>query len=175
MVKPSLVALSLGLLLTGCSDRAPAPPPVASRPAAVTAAPTLAAAPERERSEPQASYSYNPVGKPDPFRSPLDSVCCAPPPLPSCNEPLCRYELEQLKLSGIISGLANPVAVVESPQGKSYRIYQGSKVGRNGGVVKQVRRDSLVVAEITRDDQGRIYEHETILRMPPDLPMTLEE
>jgi len=175
MVKPSFVALSLGLLLAGCSDRTPAPAPLASRPAPVATAPTLAAAPASAHAEPQAAYSYTPVGKPDPFRNPLDSACCAPPPPTSCNEPLCHFELKQLKLSGVISGLANPVAVVESPQGKSYRIYQGSKVGRNGGVVKQVRRDSLVVAEITRDDQGRTYEHETIIRMPPDLPMALEE
>jgi type IV pilus assembly protein PilP len=175
MVKTSLVALSLGLLLAGCSDRAPAPVPVASRPAAVAAAPTLAAAPESERVEPQASYSYNPVGKPDPFRNPLNDICCELPPPSLCNEPLCRYELEQLKLSGVISGLANPVAVVESPQGKSYSIYQGSKVGRNGGVVKQVLRDSLVVAEAIQDDQGRTSVHETILRMPSDPPVALEE
>ena len=175
MVKPSLVALSLGFLLAGCSDRAPAPTPAASRPAAVAAAPTVAAVPTQESAEPEPAYSYNPVGKPDPFRDPLDSACCMPPPLPSCTEPLCRYDLEQLKLSGVISGLANPVAVVESPQGKSYRIYRGSKVGKNGGVVKQVLRDSLVVAEVTQDGQGRSYAHETVIRMQPDLPMTLED
>ncbi len=174
-MKPSLVALSLGFLLSGCSDRAPAPAPDASRPATVTATPTVAAVPAAERSTPQDAYSYNPVGKPDPFRDPRDSDCCAPPPPTDCSGPLCGYELEQLKLSGIISGLANPVAVIESPQGKSYRVYRGSKVGRNGGVVKQVRRDSLVVAEVMRDGQGRSFEHETVIRMQPDLPMTLEE
>lgn len=174
-MKPTLVALSLGLLLAGCSDRASAPAPVASRPAAVAATPTLAAVPTQENTEAPVPYSYSPVGKRDPFRDTRGSFCCEPPPPGLCLEPLCRYELEQLKLSGVVSGLANPVAVVESPHGKSYWIYQGSKVGKNGGVVKQVRRDSLVVAEIIRDDQGHAYEHETILRMPSDPPMTVEE
>jgi type IV pilus assembly protein PilP len=173
-VKPSLVALSLGFLLSGCADRAPTPAPVAARPAAVTAAPTVAAVSVAESSAPQEAYSYSPVGKPDPFKDPRDSACCMPPPA-HCTGPLCGYELEQLKLSGVISGLANPVAVIESPQGKSYRVYRGSKVGRNGGVVKQVRRDSLVVAEVMHDGQGRAFEHETVIRMQPDLPMTLEE
>jgi type IV pilus assembly protein PilP len=176
MVKPSLVALSLGFLLAGCSERVSAPAPVTSRPASVApAAPTVAAVTAVESSVPDVSYSYNPVGKPDPFRDTRDSACCMPTPPPACNGPLCGYELDQLKLSGVISGLANPVAVIESPQGKSYRVYRGSKVGRNGGVVKQVLRDALVVAEITQDGQGRALEHETVIRMQPDLPMTLEE
>lgn len=171
MLKPSLAALSLGFLLSGCTAQAPAPAPAAPRPAAMAAAPSVATAPAEEPSTPEVSYSYNPVGKRDPFRDRRDTPCCAPAPAPaSCNEPLCHYELEQLKLSGVISGLANPVAVIEGPQGTSYQVHRGSKVGRNGGVVKQVLRGAIVVAEVTRDEQGRSYEYETILSVPSDLP-----
>jgi hypothetical protein len=41
--------------------------------------------------------------------------------------------------------------------------------------VPQVLRDSLAVAEVTQDGQGRSFEHETVIRMQPDLPMMLEE
>jgi Tfp pilus assembly protein PilP len=67
------------------------------------------------------------------------------------------------------------VAVIEGPQGKSYRVYRGTQVGRNGGVVKQVLRDAIVVAEIAQDGQGKSREFETILRMKADLPVDLGE
>jgi len=178
MLKPALVGLSLGVLLSGCSTQAPEPvrSPVASRPAAVAPAPT-AVEPTQEASEPAVLYSYNPVGKHDPFRNPLEnpSDCCLPPVVVACDGPLCGYSLDELKLSGVISGMANPVAVIEGPQGKSYRVYRGSKVGRNGGVVKQVLRDAIVVAEIAQDGQGKSREFETILRMKADLPVDLGE
>ena len=123
---------------------------------------------------PEAAYSYNPVGKHDPFRPPLDTACCISPPI-ACEGPLCGYSLDELKLSGVISGLSNPVAVIENPKGKAFHIHRGSKVGRNGGVVKQVLRDAIVVAEIARDSQGLPHEYETVLRVQPDLPVSLGE
>jgi type IV pilus assembly protein PilP len=126
---------------------------------------------------PEVSYSYNPVAKRDPFRNPFNpwTACCLPEIIIDCNGPLCVYNLEELKVSGVISGTANPVAVVEGPQGRSYSVYQGSKVGRNGGVVKRVLRDSIVVAEIVRDGQGVSHEYETVLRVKTDPPMALSE
>ena len=104
----------------------------------------------------------------------MKPLCCMPPPI-DCQGPLCGYSLEELKVSGIISGLSNPVAVIENPAGKAFHIHRGSKVGRNGGVVKQVLRDSVVVAEISRDSQGLPHEYETVLRVQPDLPVSLGE
>ena len=67
------------------------------------------------------------------------------------------------------------MAVIESPKGKGYQVYRGSKLGRNGGVVKQVLRDAIVVAEVWRDGTGIPREQETVLRVQPDLPLTLDE
>jgi type IV pilus assembly protein PilP len=178
MLKPSLVVLSMGVLLSGCSTRAPEPnvSPVTSPLAAVTrAAPAATQAAAPQASEPEVAYSYTPVGKHDPFRDPRDTACCLPPPPLACNQPLCRYSLDELKLSGVISGMANPVAVIEGPQGKSYQVSRGTQVGRNGGVVKRVLRDAIVVAEVAPDGQGLVREYETVLRVQPDLPLSLGE
>jgi type IV pilus assembly protein PilP len=177
MLKSSLAVLSVGVLLSGCSTQAPEPPavPAAPPPPAVIAAATPPSAPAAPP-ELEASYSYSPVGKPDPFRSRMGGeACCLPPTPPACEGPLCRYSLDEFKLAGVISGTANPVAVLESPKGKGYQVYRGSKVGRNGGVVKQVLRDAIVVAEVWRDGTGTAHEQETIIRLQPDLPVTLDE
>jgi type IV pilus assembly protein PilP len=120
------------------------------------------------------SYTYSPAGKRDPFRVDFE----LPPPSPAprnCDEPLCRYSLDELKLTGVISGMGNPVAVIESPRGKGYSVYRGSRLGKYGGIVTQVRRDAVVVVESWPDGQGHSREEETVLRMREDAPLTLGE
>ncbi len=165
--KSSLVALSFGVLLSGCSTQLPEPSarPVAPRPAAVSPVAST------EEATPEVAYSDVPM-KRDPFSAPRQLPL---PPLPLCEGPLCRYSLDELKLAGVISGTSQPVAVIESPLGKGYSVYPGSKVGKRGGVVKQVLRDSIVVAEIWHDGQGLMREEQTILRVKPDMPLPLDE
>ncbi len=173
-MKPSLAALAFGVLLSGCSVRSPEAallptPPRSLAPATSAPAPTIKAQPA-----PIPSYTYVPSGKRDPFRVDFD----LPPPPPSprpCEEPLCRYGLDELKLTGIVSGMGRPVAVLESPRGKGYSVYPGSRIGRHGGVVKHVLRDAVVVVESWPDGQGRSREEETVLRMREDAPITLDE
>jgi Tfp pilus assembly protein PilP len=71
--------------------------------------------------------------------------------------------------------MGNPVAVLESPRGKGYSVYRGSKVGKYGGVVKQVTRDTVVVVQSWPDPQGRARQEEIVLRMRADEPLSLGE
>ena len=68
-MKPSLAALAFGVLLSGCSQRAPEPslPPAVPRPiASVPApAPTVTAV---AVADPVSTYTYVPASKRDPFR-----------------------------------------------------------------------------------------------------------
>ncbi len=173
-MKSSLAALAFGVLLSGCSERMPEPSQLAAapRPAAFAPAPapTVAA-----RNDAVSRYAYIPAGKRDPFRAELELPVPSPLPSLSCDEPLCRFNLEELKLTGIISGMGNPVAVFESPRGKGYSVYRGSKVGKYGGVVKQVTRDTVVVVQSWPDPQGRARQEEIVLRMRADEPLTLGE
>ena len=145
-MKPSLAVLAVGLLLS----------------------PTLTAA-----KDPLDTYAYVPAGKRDPFRVEVE-LTPTPPPSTNCDEPLCRYSLDELKLTGIISGTGNPVAVLESPRGKGYSVYRGSRIGRNG-VVKQVLRDAIVVLQSWPAGNGPTRQEEVILRVRAEEPLVLDE
>ncbi|HEY0096070.1 MAG TPA: pilus assembly protein PilP [Archangium sp.] len=171
-MKPSFAALSLGVLLSGCAQRAPEPSPRPAVPRTVAAvqapAPTVTAV-----ADAVSTYTYVPASKRDPFRAGFELPPAPPPPL-NCDEPLCRYSLDELKLTGIVSGMGSPVAVLESPRGKGYSVYRGSKVGRYG-VVKQVLRDAVVVVESWPDPRGVARKEEIVLRMRADAPLELGE
>lgn len=74
---------------------------------------------EAEKKE-EESYTYNPTGKPDPFKSfiqftPLRSSLRKTP-----LTPLERYEITQLKLVAVISAPEGNIGLVEDSAGKGY-------------------------------------------------------
>ncbi|HEX8818341.1 MAG TPA: pilus assembly protein PilP [Archangium sp.] len=142
---------ALALVLAGCGEEAEPPP------AAIPARPQ-AAAKETTASTGQAAaatatyvYSYNPVGKRDPFRSPVDEIktdTTQPAGQASCSEPLCQWDIDQLKLVAVVTGDANPMAMVEDPMGRGHIVRRNTRMGRQGGKVTQILRDEVVVTEV---------------------------
>jgi type IV pilus assembly protein PilP len=172
-MKSPLALVAALSLLSGCSARAPeAPPRVA--PLASERAPVAAVEPSGPASVADYQYTYIPSLKRDPFRpdgsGPVPACCEV-----QCDAPLCRYSLDELKLTGVVSGMARPVAMLESPTGKGYPVYAGTRVGKRGGVVKKVLRDSIVVAELWPDPMGQAKPYEVVLRVPSDEPLVLDE
>src|SRR5205823_6386010 len=93
-------------------------------------------------------YLYNPVGKRDPFRNMLEE---GPRGGTSgtgegiCGEPLCSFDIDQLTLVAVVSGDANPVAMVEDPAHVGHVVRRNSRMGKQGGKVTQIQRDCVVV------------------------------
>ncbi len=114
-------------------------------------------------------YVYSPVGKRDPFRSPLLDLVAGPTATgpTACQSPLCRYDLDQFKLVGIVSGMSNPIAMVEDPKGKGWILQRGTQIGRNNGKVTQIRPSSVVVTEIVRTT-GKPVPNPIEIKMPAD-------
>lgn len=141
--------LAVGLGAPGCEDKPPPRPP-APKPASV--APTPVAAAVEESSTPPA-YIYTPIGKRDPFKSAYKVVR-----KPGDKAPggiLTKYEIDQLKLTAIISGISRPRAQVELPDGKGVSIRVGSRIGKNFGRVVRIKHDEVIVSEDYRDWSGR--------------------
>jgi len=173
MTRPNLCAsLAVVALLAGCGEeKKKATATAAVRPAAPAAA--------RAEEKPQlvaAEWSYSSAGKRDPFRSFLAEVAETSHALAQkCPTPLGRFELEQLKLVAVVTGLDDPVAMVEAPNGIGYSVRRGVCVGRNGGVVSAVRGGEVVVAEWATRADGTRDKTQTVLRLPKEASLNLEE
>ncbi len=156
--------LALALLATACGSSAPPP---SRRPAAHSAAPVGSKVPEATAPSPavqaEPEFVYSPLGKRDPFRSPLDDLIVVRNSEGHC--PLCRWTLDQLKLVAVITGTGSPMAMVEDPNGVGHVVRQGTAMGRLGGRVSVIERDRMVVTEKSHDPFGKVVQNRTTLQI----------
>ena len=157
------VAMLLGMLLGCGSSPAPSGEPNSRRarqPAAEQvagqagegAADAVEAPGNGEAAEPRV-YSYNPVGKRDPFRSffwDQDMGMEEQNPI----GPLENFELEQLSLVAVVWDTGRPRALISDPSGRSYIVEEGTLVGKNEGRVIHIGDNLLLVKEIYEDFEG---------------------
>jgi type IV pilus assembly protein PilP len=159
-----LALASLAALAAGCGSPPPkAPPPKPPAAPVAPKAPDAVAAPAAAPVEAKDAYVYSPIGKRDPFRNPLDDMVTSRAIESHC--PLCRWSVDQLKLVAVVTGTANPLAMVEDPDGIGHMVRQGTQVGKNSGKVTAIRRDQVVIAETTHDPFGKLVESRIVLRI----------
>ncbi len=111
-------------------------------------------------------YTYNPIGKRDPFKSFLAEEIA--PGTQKALTPLQRFDIDQMGLIGIIWGISTPRAMVTTPDGKGYVVQKGTLVGKNWGKVSRITQDEVIVSEEYRDFEGKLIVHEIPLKMPKD-------
>lgn len=155
-VASCLVAVALvGAACGADSTSTPTAVPVAQpkRPTAVDAGVATTAEPYL--------YSYVSMGKRDPFRS-ASAGSEQTPNTPSgstdrevCDEPLCQVDLDELRLVAVVSGDANPVAMVEDRTGVGHVVRRNTKVGKQAGKVTAILRDCIVVTSFVVGPDGR--------------------
>jgi type IV pilus assembly protein PilP len=175
------LALLAALAIAGCGGTgAPKSPPVkkakatpaagspATEVAAATAPPVAKAADD--------GWVYSAAGRRDPFRSFLAEFSKDSSAFTSrCPGPLGKLELEQFRLVAVITGLEDPIAMVELPGGKGYVVRRGSCIGKNGGVVAAVRKGEVVVTERRVRADGTGDAIQTSLQLPVKQDPNLEE
>jgi type IV pilus assembly protein PilP len=181
MRRNRIALLVLIVASAGCSSK-PAPiaaPPAANAPAAVpppAAASQVAAQPPEVEKKAEAEWAYSSVGKRDPFRSFLAELETQGGALATrCATPLGKFELEQLGLVAVIVGLEDPVAMVQAPNGVGYTLRRGACIGKNGGIVAAVRSGEVVVTEWAVRADGTKEKTQTVLRLPKEAALNLEE
>jgi type IV pilus assembly protein PilP len=166
------VLVAATLLAAACGEKkAAAPKPGPSAVAKAAAAPAAPAAPASD-----ADVAYSSVGKRDPFKSFLGDLRASTGAVATrCSTPLGRFELDQLRLVAVITGLADPLAMVEAPTGVGYAVRKGACIGKNGGVVATIRTGEVVVTEWAMRADGTREKSETALRLPKEQSLNLEE
>ncbi|MBM4135196.1 MAG: pilus assembly protein PilP [Nitrospira sp.] len=111
----------------------------------------------------EASYSYDPSGRRDPFKpigleKPASEGNLDLPPLQ-------RIGLTEVSLIAIIWGGYGYSAMVQTPDGKGYTVKQGTRIGPNNGVISRITENSLVVEERFTDVYGNKQVREYVKRL----------
>lgn len=75
------------------------------------------------------------------------------------------YAVQDFELSGIISGGTRLRAMLLGPNGKSFFVREGDKIGVKDGVVKKIKPDSVVVRETEINLIGKKEEVLTVIRL----------
>lgn len=109
------------------------------------------------------TYRYEPFGKPDPFEPIFSMKKTGETPL--VKSPLEEYNVEQFELVGVIWGMKHPVAIVRAPNGRTYIIKKGTRMGRNNGRVTRITEGKIYVVEEYEDIYGHITTGEVVLEL----------
>lgn len=153
----SLLEAVLGIFLTvqqkAADPKQDAPAADASKEAIVPASP----------SADTMSYTYNPFGKRDPFRSFLSEKSAR---TKDSRDPLLNYDLNKFSLTGVLWGISNPKAIVVDGDNHGHVISRGTRMGRNKGQVIRILKDEVVVAEEYRDPLGKLLITEHVIKLP---------
>jgi len=123
--------------------------------------PKVAEKKEPEKKE-EAEYTYNPAGKPDPFKpfiqlTPVRGASRIP------LTPLQKFDISQLKLVAIISTPEGNIAMVEDATGKGYFLKKGTWIGKNDGKVTKILKDKVIIEEVYQDIFGQTKTNEISL------------
>ena len=108
------------------------------------------------------AYEYTGLDRRDPFA-----------PLVSKREagrdkgvtPLESYDITEMKIIAVLWDKNKYFAVVSLPDGKSYNVTAGAKVGTHGGVISRITKDTVVIRERIRDASGVMSPRDTVLRL----------
>jgi Tfp pilus assembly protein PilP len=79
--------------------------------------------------------------------------------------PLEDYEISEFKLVAILSSKSGYYAVITMPDGKSYTVKEGMRIGLHGGKVQKIHKDSVVVRETVRNERGVLGQRDTVLKL----------
>ena len=168
----TLSPLMLALGLSGCEFLVDGQgDPAAVAPAAAPP-PTDAAKQKKEKKrdpldvaiEAAEQYSYNPIGKRDPFRSFLNFD--TDPGTGPGTLPTQRYEIDQYKLAGLIWGVDRPRALVEDPDKVGHVLEIGTYIGKNWGKVTQITSGEVIVTEEFQTLDGELVVNNISLTLP---------
>ena len=102
----------------------------------------------------------------DPFRP--FNLALRPRQVETPRTPLEQYDVGALKLVAVIYDTQNPKAMVEDDTGLGYTIGVGTKIGNQGGVVKMIDPERVVVEEEFVDFYGEKKKSEIVLRLKPE-------
>ena len=97
----------------------------------------------------EASFTYDPTGLRDPFRSyEWERAKLAEAEM---RGPLEEFDVSQLSVVGVVWNVGNARALIQDPSGQGFIVSEGARVGKNNGRIIKID-DSLVIVKETYVD-----------------------
>jgi type IV pilus assembly protein PilP len=93
---------------------------------------------------------YDSTGMRDPFKPFIKLADTPAAPSLVLRPPIQRYPLNQFRITGIVWIGGKPQAMVVDPEGNTYFLGVGDKIGSSDGEILEVRQDGILVEEKTR-------------------------
>jgi type IV pilus assembly protein PilP len=153
------ISIALLFLIGGCGGGTPPSslPPKIKSPAVEKKkeGTTIVAEKKEPEKMEEAEFSYNPVGKPDPFKPFLQLTSVREGSRSGILTPLQKYDISQLKLVAIISTPEGNIALVEDATGKGYFLKKGTFIGKNDGKITKILKDKVIIEEVYQDIFGQ--------------------
>lgn len=109
------------------------------------------------------SFSYSAEGRRDPFRSMLYEIQEVEDR--RTRAPLEQFELGQIALMGVVWEAEEPRALVTDPEGRSFVIRSGSRIGKNEGRVTHIGDNLVRVKETYMNYAGEQTRKDVELRI----------
>lgn len=122
--------------------------------------PTKVAEKKEPEKKEEVEYSYNPSGKPDPFKPFIQLTPVREGSRTGPLTPLQKYDISQLKLVAILATPEGNVALIEDATGKGYFLKKGTWIGKNDGKVTKILKDKVIIEEVYQDIFGKTKTNE---------------
>lgn len=111
------------------------------------------------------AFEYDPRGRRDPFVQP---VLDRPVPMGARHGPflaLQRFDINTLKLVGIIWDVKRPRAMITDPGGKMHIVGPNAKIGPRNGYIAVIREGEIVVVETVEGEGGRLVSSAQVIKI----------
>ncbi len=81
------------------------------------------------------------------------------------DSPIDHFEIMDFRVIAILQNSHGNYAVVTLPDGKSYTIREGMKLGLRSGIIHKITRDAVIVRENVKDYKGITRSKDTLLTL----------
>jgi Tfp pilus assembly protein PilP len=111
-------------------------------------------------------YVYSARNLRDPFVLPAEVR--APERAQDDIPPLERVALSEFRLVAVVKKRGTNYAMVSSSDGKGYTIGVGTRIGSDGGEVRRIMPDAVIVEQVRADEFGELKKSETVIGLRPE-------
>lgn len=158
-----MLILLIAFLISGCADKEPQKVALPQKTAEQKLPDSTTTSPAKEAAIVAIGYEYSPHDRRDPFTSLIAKQDTADKKKGAT--PLEQDDLATFRLTAILWSGSQHYALITLPDGKSYTVKKGMKLGLDSGTVEDITKDTVVVRQYLKDKKGALKPKDLILRL----------